>query len=189
MKVGTEDKKKTALAIGLSLVALATVYVNLFSGGSTKPSTPRPRPAAQPRAEAPLEPQGRSSRSVAAVTQTQTRSRRNRTNNFEPIWQQSHEGVFDPLASDPTLRTDLLAAVRRVPAAGFQRNIFQYGQRQRVVQPLSQAEIDKAIATANPKPAPAPPPPVAATPAAPARRTAPRITWKYYGFASPTGDG
>lgn len=189
MKLGTEDKKKTALAAGLTLVALGTLYVNVFSSGSAS-SAPRSRPAAQrpqPEAEAPLQPQAtRSNRSVAALTQA--RARRNRSNDFEPIWQQSHDDEFDPLGADPTLRTDLLAAVRKVPMSDYQRNIFQYGERRRVVEPLSQAEIDKAVAKAEPPPPP-PPPPKVVEPTAPPRRTAPRLTWKYYGFASPTGDG
>ena len=45
MKLGTEDKKKTALAIGLSIVALGTLYVNVFSGGGSTPSAPRPASA------------------------------------------------------------------------------------------------------------------------------------------------
>jgi hypothetical protein len=194
MKLGTEDKKKTALAIGLSVVALGTLYVNVFSGGGSTSSTPRPRPAAtQPSAEAPLQPQARPSRTVAAVQAARSTSRTNRrrqTNNFEPIWQQSHEGEFDPLAADPTLRTDLLAAVRTVPMSNYSRNIFQFGERRRIEQPLTEAEKQKAaaLATAQKPPTPAPTPKPAAAAPPPARK-APRITWKYYGFASPTGDG
>lgn len=191
MKLGTEDKKKTALAVGLTVVALGTLYANVFSGGGA-PSTPPARPAApQPQAGAPLEPQTRPSRGVATVlgNRSASRTRRSRGNNFEPIWQQSHEGEFDPLASDPTLRTDLLAAVRTVPMSQYSRNIFQFGQRRRIEQPLSDAEIKKASETATVTPPKPTTPEPAAAAAPPAARKAPRITWKYYGFASPTDEG
>jgi len=193
MKLGTEDKKKTALAIGLSIVALATVYVNMFSGGGAARPAPRTAPAAAlPRAEAPLQPQTRASRTVAAIEGARgpsRSSRRGRSNNFEPIWQQSHEGEFDPVAADPTLRTDLLAAVRQVPMSRYSRNIFQFGQRRRIEEPLSQAEIAKAAAAATKSEPPKPAPAKAAAAAPPPASRAPRIAWKYYGFASPADDG
>lgn len=193
MKLGTEDKKKTALAIGLSAVALATLYVNVFSGGGSSAAKPGPRPAAsktQVQVEAPIQPQARPSRTVAAVQSSRTgSSRRRQSNNFEPIWRQSHEGEFDPLAADPTLRTDLLAAVRRAPMSPYSRNIFELGQRRRVEQPLSETEKRKAAQLAVVQTPPPAPPPAPSTPAPPPARTAPRIAWKYYGFASPTGDG
>jgi hypothetical protein len=183
MKLGTEDKKKTALAGGLCLVAAVTLYVQFFSGGA---GTSRP-PAARPQGQAASStPQAAPARGVAAVTRP--RVRRQAGNDFEPIWRQSHEGEFDPLASDPTLRTDLLAAVREVPMGDYGRNIFEYGERRRIVEPLSEAEIKKATEKAAAPPPPPPPAPVQAA-AAPPQPKAPRLTWKYYGFASPTGDG
>jgi hypothetical protein len=187
MKVGTEDKKKSVLAAGLALVALTTVYVQFFSGGSSA-KAPRPRPAAaRPQSQA-SPAAARPNRGVAAASTRRPPARRNLSNTFEPIWRQSHEGEFNPLEADPTLRTDLLAAVRTVPMSPYSRNIFELGERRRIVEPLSDAEIQKATerATPAPEPPPAPKPTVAAAPSKP---TAPRLTWKYYGFASPTGDG
>ena len=188
MKVGTEDKKKTLLAAGLCVVALATVYVQFFGAETAAPSRPAaPRP--QPQSPAVSSTQPSSARGVAAVTRPRT-NRRLMGNDFEPIWRQSHDGEFNPLDADPTLRTDLLAAVRQVPMSGYSRNIFEYGERRRIVEPLSDAEIKKATErAAAATPAPPPPMPTQAAPAAPAGPKAPRITWKYYGFASPTGDG
>ena len=189
MKAGTEDKKKTALAAGLTLVALVTVYVQFFSGGGSGSASapPRPRPAAatQPRPQAPAGLEAASNRNVAAASRP---SRRALSKDFDPIWRQSHEGEFDPLAADPSLRTDLLVAVRTVPMSAYSRNIFEFGERRRIIEPLSDAEIAKAAERAIPEPTP-PPPPVQMAAAAPAKRTAPRLTWKYYGFASPSGDG
>lgn len=190
MKLGTEDKKKTALAVGLTVVALGTLYMNVFSGGGST-SSPRPaRPAQSATATAP-QPQARPSRGVAAVRSNRSsgRSRRSRGNTFEPIWQQTHESELDPLAVDPTLRTDLLTAVRNVPMSGYSRNIFQFGERRRIQQPLSEAEIQRATQAATVKPPPPPTPTPAAAAAPPAARRAPRISWKYYGFASPADDG
>ncbi|MEZ5366533.1 MAG: hypothetical protein R2748_30390 [Bryobacterales bacterium] len=81
--------------------------------------------------------------------------------------------------------------MRSVPAAGFQRNIFQYGERQRVVQPLSQADRSRPSQRPIPNPPPASTRPLPSPASPPHRRaaTAPRLTWKYYGFASPSGDG
>ncbi len=190
MKLGTEDKKKTALAIGLSVVAAATVYVNVFSGGGSSAPATRPRPAAsEPRADAPIPAQTRPARTIAAVQSSRSRTTRlRRSNNFEPIWRQSHDEEFNPLAADPTLRTDLLAAVRQVPMSRYRRNIFQFGQRRRIQQPLSAAEIAKAAQKAT---TPRPRPPIQAKPTTvpPPARSAPRITWKYYGFASPSKEG
>jgi hypothetical protein len=125
---------------------------------------------------------------VVAASSRPRPSRRSLSNDFEPIWRQSHEDEqFDPLEHDPTLRTDLLAAVRDVPMSPYSRNIFQFGERRRVVEPLSEAEIKKATERATPPPPP--PAPVPTVAKAAEKPTAPRLTWKYYGFASPSGDG
>ncbi|MBI1357808.1 MAG: hypothetical protein GC160_26020 [Acidobacteria bacterium] len=195
MKIGTEDKKKTILAVGLTLVALGTVYVQFFTGdaGST---TPRAVASTQPKSA--LSPQARPSRNVgagaapAAAVSTGGRRRVVRVGNaFEPIWRRSHDDdAFDPLNEDPTLATSRLAAVRGVSFGGVERNIFRFGERKKAVAPPPDSTIAEAqkrqqefaarAKAQNPQPTAAP---------AEQPRRAPRLTWKYYGYAAPSGDG
>ena len=188
MKLGTEDKKKTYAAVGLMVVALGTVYVQFFSGAPVVPSGPPPAPrtAAPTRA---IEPQARSARQFSGRTTTTRRRRTGAAGEFDPIWRRSHEDEeFDPLQADPTLRTELLAAVRDTQFLGVDRNLFQFTTRRAKPTPPPpadlvkqaqerQAAFEKSQAEAK-----------AAAKAAPPPKRAPRITWKYYGFASQAGD-
>lgn len=193
MKIGAEDKKKTALAIGLTLVALGTVYVQFFSGPADtgRPSgravTPKSALPAQTRPARVVTPPAAADTATTARRRTGTRNQRGA---FEPIWRRSHEDDdFDALAEDPSLATERLAAVRAVEFNGVERNIFRFGERKKVVAPPAASTISEAqrrqeefaakaqAAAAKPAPAPAKP------------TKAPRLTWKYYGYASPSGDG
>lgn len=182
MKVGAEDKKKVYLLAGLTVVAAVTVYSQLF--GNDAPMQQVNRRAPQPAAAA--SPQARASRKAPS---SRTTSRRQQMRGrFEPIWQALQEDeTFDPLEADPTIRTDLLAAVRAVSFEGVERNIFEFTTRKAKVEPgPTQEEKDAAqkilTAAANkpkkatPKPKPKPGPP-----------RAPRLTWKYYGYANEAG--
>lgn len=195
MKLGTEDKKKTAAAVALTAVALITVYVQFFSGGG---STTRPRPVPpRPAASAPVAAPGPATASATpagsterrAVRRTAPRSttrRRNQSGDFEPIWRRSHEDeAFDPLADDPSLQTALLDAVRAVGFSGIDRNIFEFTARRKKVAPpppdlvaKAQAQQDAFAKRAEE---------AKTAPAKPAERRAPRLTWKYYGFAGEAG--
>ena len=187
MKLGTEDKKKTYAAAALMVVALGTVYVQFFSGAPAVPSRPPPTPRAVTSTRA-IEPQARSVRQLSGQT-TARRRLTGTAGEFDPIWQRSHEDeAFDPLQADPTLRTELLAAVRGTVFRGVDRNIFRFTTRRAKPAPPppadlvkkaqeAQAEFEKSRAEA-----------AAAAKSAPAPKRAPRITWKYYGFASEAGD-
>ena len=178
MKVGAEDKKKLALAIGLSLIAAGTVYVQFFSGEAA-PTPPIPRPAPPATAQQP--------RAQAARQQQAPRpaSRRPRTavrgGEFEPVWRNfAEEEGFDPIEADPTLRTDLLAAVRNVDFNGVDRNIFEFGPLRPATPPPSAEDagraqrLQQAFADAN---RPSAPPP-------PSKPAMPRLDWKYFGYAA-----
>lgn len=194
MKTGTDDKKKTALAVGLTLVALGTVYYQFFSG----PSAPVTAPARAVTPQSALPAQAKPARAVApagAAAETARPARRRTTvrrqqGAFEPIWRRSHEDeTFDVLAEDPSLATERLAAVRGVSFDGVERNIFRFGERKTVAPPPAAATVSEAqrrqqeFAAKARQPEPKP----AETPKAAAK--APRLTWKYYGYASPSGDG
>jgi hypothetical protein len=195
MKLGTEDKKKTMLAVGLTAVALGTVYFQLFSEepltGGRAPSAAR---AVSPKSAIP--PQARPARGVAAVNASTTTTRRRTaarrgSSAFEPIWRRSHEDdAFDALSEDPSLETARLVAVRGVSFEGVERNIFRFGERKRVVEappPAATAEAQRRQEEFAARAQQAAAAPVAAP--EPARAGAPRLTWKYYGFASPSGAG
>ncbi len=179
MKVGAEDKKKLALAIGLSAVAVATVYVQFFAGDAVPPQQAAARRAAPQTGVA---PQGRPPRRASGQSSRATRAR---GQSFEPVWRRSAEDEnFDPLETDPTLRTDLLAAVRGVEFNGVSRNIFEFTTRKRAEPVPTDAEIAKAAALQNQAEQARKPPAAAKPAAAPAQPSAPKVNWKYYGFAS-----
>jgi len=99
MKLGTEDKKKTAIAAGLLLVAVF-LLVRAFSGGEDSSA-----PAARPAAAAP----GPSTAAQSGTTQTMRKTAR-------PLLAQT---------LDPTLRFDLLKASEDVSYKGSGRDIFR----------------------------------------------------------------
>ena len=76
--------------------------------------------------------------------------------------------------------------MRGVDFSGVERNIFQLSERKANIPPPKQEDVDRAqqlLAQAQ-KPAappPAPPKPVDTKP------RAPKITWKYYGYATESG--
>ncbi len=81
---------------------------------------------------------------------------------------------------DPTLRIDLLAKVRAVEFEGVNRNLFQFTERQKVIAPPPKEDVDEAqkrlaaAAASNTE----------SKPQSPQPPRAPRISWRYYGFAN-----
>jgi hypothetical protein len=181
MKVGAEDKKKVAVAVALSVVALVTVYVQFFTGDPVVGGAPRVRPAeaglatrAQPARQAPR-PAPR--RRVQGSGQA-----------FQPVWERLEaDENFNALEADPTLRTDLLAAVRAVEFSRVDRNIFEFTTRQRAVVAPSAEDVRRAAELQQQAERSAPD--VSAQPAVPSVPRAPKISWRYYGFANEDDDG
>lgn len=186
MKVGTEDKKKTLAAAALCGVALITAYVQFFSGapvigGGVAPTASSARPVAG----------GLPARAQPA-RRLPTAAPRRRVQGggqaFQPVWERSQENEnFNPLVTDPTLRTDLLAAVRAVEFTNVTRNIFEFRSRQRVDPGPTAAETARAAELQ--RLAERPPAPVQVRPAEPTTPRAPRLTWRYYGYANRDDDG
>ena len=182
MKVGAEDKKKVALLAALSAIALVTVYIQFFSGA---PQNGAGSPAARPAAGLPPT-QAQPARRITAPARRRVQAG---GQAFQPVWASLRDDeTFNPLEADPTLRTDLLEAVRSVSFTNVERNIFEFTTRRRVEVPPSAAEIARANALQQAAereaapPAPVQPP----TPQAP---RAPRLGWRYYGFANADQDG
>ena len=185
MKVGAEDKKKVALLAALSTIALITVYSQFFSGAPQNGAgRSTARPAASRLSGVPPAAQVQPARRVAPPAR---RSVQGGGQAFQPVWVNLREDEsFDPLEADPTLRTDLLEAVRAVTFTDVDRNIFEFSTRQRVEAPPSAEEIARATAlqqAVEREPAP----PVA--PPTPQPPRAPRLDWRYYGFANADQDG
>lgn len=187
MKVGAEDKKKVAALAILSAVALITVYIQFFSGDPVQggASGPTARPPGRLAAGAPtarVQPARR-------VTTPARRRVQGGGQAFQPVWAslRDEEG-FNPLEADPTLRTDLLEAVRSVTFTNVDRNIFEFTTRRRVEAPPSAAEIARAndLQRAAERQAA---PPAAVQPSTAQTPRAPRLNWRYYGFANADQDG
>ena len=186
MKVGAEDKKKVALLAALSAVAVVTVYVQFFSGDAQSGAA---SPAVRPAAGLLSAPPAATVQPARRVAVPARRRVQGGGQAFQPVWAslRDEEG-FNPVEADPTLRTDLLAAVRAVNFTNVERNIFEFSTRRRVETPPSPAEIARATAlqqaaereAAQPQPV-APPQPQAPR--------APRLSWRYYGFANADENG
>ncbi|HWB83459.1 MAG TPA: hypothetical protein VG675_04925 [Bryobacteraceae bacterium] len=175
MKLGLEDKKKTGILIGLSLVVVYLMYTNLFSSpsGPASEATRATAPAVElPTADSPRAEQ-------AAPPRAPSRAR---GDEFHPVLHSKRpEDRIDPMTVDPTLRLDLLAKVQAVDLAGGNRNVFQFS-----TPPVKEVPKDKGpkiplkpvTVTAVPKP------PVPAGPPPP-----PPINLKYYGYSSLSASG
>ena len=175
MKVGAE-RNKVIVLIAVSVIAAYTVYSQFFAGPPV--ATPGPRAAAAAASARPPAKRPAAARSPVRV----------RGGAFRPTFGSGDpDEALDPMAVDPTLRTDLLAKVRAVEFAGVKRNLFQFGQRKKKVElpsPDKVAEAQKRLdaarnAKANQKNKQAA--------AANTQKKAPPIQYKYYGFAHEPG--
>jgi len=185
MKVGAERKKLILLG-ALSLVAVYTVYTQLFS--TPAPITPRaPRSSAGQELEQVTPAQRRSTRKAAPKSSSRESVR---GAAFRPSYPGGEgDEALDPHKVDPTLHVELLAKLRTISFEGVERNIFAFGERKKVVAPPDPADVaaaQKALEdAAKVKPAVAA---VPSKPAEPSTPKAPPIKWKYYGFAESSTD-
>jgi hypothetical protein len=187
MKIGAEDKQKVKALAALSAIALVTVYVQFFTGAPSPGGANNPAAVRANRAASGLpDPQAQPARRV-----TPPARRRAQTGGqaFQPVWTSlGDDESFNPLETDPTLRMDLLAAVRAVTFTNVERNIFEFTSRRRVEAPPSATEIARATElqqAAEREAAPSAP----IQPPTPQPPRAPRLSWRYYGFANADQDG
>ncbi|MDA1313201.1 MAG: hypothetical protein O2968_07700 [Acidobacteria bacterium] len=177
MKIGAEKNKIILLAV-VSMIALYTVYTQLFSG---PPTPPAPRPAPQ------LAQAQRATRTQPKKAAPSGRTL-SRGGNFRPVFGTgADDEPLDPMIVDPTLRTDLWTRVKSVEFSGVERDLFRFGERKKPVvappDPDKVAEAQRRLVAAQA--APKNPKPAAAAPKSGSK--APPISFKYYGFASAAG--
>jgi hypothetical protein len=184
MTMGTNDRKKVVILVGLLVVAAIVFWIN--SGGEEGTTAP---PAAQgPRPVAPMVAPRRGDAPARAQTASpaQTAGRGRVLQEFRPsLKPRRPEDRPDPMSLDPQLRTDVLAKLQNVSVQGSNRNIFDF----------SQAPPPKTVETAAAKP-PVPSPIVGAegtpdgAPATPPPPPPPpKVPLKFFGFVAAQAQG
>jgi hypothetical protein len=163
-------QQKGYIALGGAMLVLA--YNLLMPDSSTPSATPRTR-VTEP--EAAPEETARSAREQAAS--------RGRDEFLPKLRDKRATKQLDPTTVDPTLHTDLLAKLDRVPPAGSGRDLFSFGKapvilkdpepRVQVAAPVIGPRVIQRPVDAGP-PKPAPPPP---------------INLKYYGIVTTLANG
>ena len=177
MKIGAE-RNKVILLIVVSSIAVYSVYTQLFAPESQ--SVP-------PRA-------GRTASSSAAPRTALARRAtpqavRVRGGSFRPSFPSAGAVEnLDPMNIDPTLRVDLLERVRAVSFDGVSRNLFQFGVRKKKKPEVKPPSAEQLAAVRKRMQAAAQANTVAAGTSGPAKRKAPPIKLKYYGFANEPGN-
>ena len=163
MKLGAERKKVALLSV-LTVVAGYSVYTQLLSD-STGVADPSVKTVGMTQRE--MNPR---------IRTTQKRS-------FSRVGFDSVKESFDPMTSDPTLRTEVLEKVRAVTFKGVQRDLFRFSQRKKpkVVLPTDEA-IKKAQSRLNKKTKYTKP--LKSRELTKDKSNTPQIRWKYYGFAN-----
>lgn len=142
MKLGTENRTKTLIALGLLVVAVLLVLRMFFSGPPT-PARTGARRTAQTSA-------GRQSSATAAQAATQSRPAGDRTRYLS--------ATLAPTL-DPRLRFDLLKSSEEVKYEGTGRNIFSAQSAPvNIPEPVKNPRIDDEAA--NVPAGPPPPPPI-----------------------------
>jgi hypothetical protein len=131
VKIGAENKKKLALAVGLMVIA---VVVLLFSTGGSAPTPARPATTVSPAIPSPVA-------TVRPAARPKTHGKKSAA----------------PRSLDPTLRYDWLKSTEDTEYAGNGRNIFQ--AQAEIPTPVASVRTPEEI-EAERHPPPPPPPPI-----------------------------
>lgn len=189
MELGAEPKKMAFLA-GLLLLAAYLLYSNVFSGPETGPGpAASARPVASPPAGTDAAQQARQAQNSLIATGPRVPDRPRAPggrSEFKPTLKPK-EGA-DPMAIDPSLRTDLLDKLEKATVSGSQRSLFEFGAAPRLEdtikkQPEPRIAVQRKMI--GPEPPPRPPPP--APP--PVKPPPPPINLKFYGNMVPANSG
>jgi hypothetical protein len=165
MKLGTENKRTTIIAVVLGLLAVLafTRMITSFSGGSSTPAPTLGNSVAAVNAAA-----NEAGQSAAPTTHTTTRQR-TRTRNDKRV-----AGAKVTQSLDPRLNLALLEQSEKITYTGNGRNIFKMEEEPKIETPV--ASPMTAQQQKPPRTVPQPPGPP------------PGIPLKFYGWASKPGE-
>lgn len=167
MPTGLGAEPKKVIFLIFLVVLLPVAY--WFGNSSDVPTAP-----SRPASSVPVAPAGSPAAPIRPPAAKARPPQRGGTADFRPTLKLPDD--FDLSTVDPTLRTDLLARVREVDAAGGSRSLFEF-----YTPPPPPPPVEPI------KPQPPPPPPVVAetkpiAPAAPVKPPPPPIPLKYFGY-------
>jgi hypothetical protein len=186
MELGAEPKKMVFLG-GLLLLAAYLFYSNVFSDPETGPGpAASARPAASQSAGTGAVQQARQAQDSLIATGPRVPDRPRvpgGRSEFKPTLKPK-EGA-DPMAIDPSLRTDLLDRLEKATVSGSQRSLFEFGATPRPEdtikkQPEPKIVVQRKMIGPEPPPPPAPPP---------VKPPPPPINLKFYGSMAPSNNG
>lgn len=186
MELGAEPKKIAFLG-GLLLLAAYLLYSNVFSDPETGPGpAASARPAASQSAQTDAVQQARQAQDSLIATGPKASARPRvpgGRSEFKPTLKPK-EGA-DPMAIDPSLRTDLLDKLEKATVSGSQRSLFEFGATPRLEdstkkQPEPKIVVQRKMIGPEPPPPPAPPP---------VKPPPPPINLKFYGSMAPSNNG
>jgi hypothetical protein len=186
MELGAEPMKIAILA-GLLLLAVYLIYSNVFSDPeSGRGPAASARPAARPAPETGAIQQARQAQDSLIATGPKASARPRvpgGRSEFKPTLKPKEGG--DPMAIDPSLRTDLLDKLALAKVSGSQRSLFEFGAAPRLEdaikkQPEPKIVVQRKMIGPEPPPPPAPPP---------VKPPPPPINLKFYGSMAPSRGG
>jgi hypothetical protein len=186
LELGAEPKKIAILA-GLLLVAAYLFYSNVFSDPETGPGpAASSRPTARPAPETDAVQQARQAQDSLIATGPKAPARPRvpgGRSEFKPTLKPREE--TDPMAIDPSLRTDLLDKLALATVSGSHRSLFEFGAVPRPEdatkkQPEPKIVVQRKMIGPEPPPPPAPPP---------VKPPPPPINLKFYGNMVPANSG
>lgn len=187
MELGAEPKKVAILA-GLLLLAVYLIYSNVLSEPESGPGpAASTRPAAGPSAGTDAVQQARQAQDSLIATGPKAPARQRvpgGRSEFKPTLKPK-EGA-DPMAIDPSLRTDLLDKLDRATVSGSQRSLFEFGATPRPEDTIKKQQPEPKIVVQRKMIGPEPPPPPAPPPVKP---PPPPINLKFYGSMAPARGG
>ena len=178
MKLGLENKKKTAFLGVLVMVCGYLLYTNVFSG---PPAQSGGRQTVAPAANRESLPVLAPPAAPAAAARVQ--ASRSGSEEFHPVLRSKHqEERINPLEVDPTLHLELLEKLQEATAENGGRNLFQFS----APPPPPQTQTSK-LNLPEPVVTPQPQPVVPAVPLQPP--PPPPIALKYYGLSTARANG
>lgn len=200
MKIGTDNPKQVAAAGILVCVAAYAMYTQVLAPADgpaySRPATPMPAaPAplntASLKATEAMETARKSAEARGADARQVSRRKGSAFGEWVPTLKpKKPEDRPDPAKVNPALRTELLAKLQGVTAAGGGRNLFEFGIAQ--AKPIDDVKIALGKKGTGKKGADGVPAVDGAKPADPPKASdskppAPPVPLKYYGFVAGSG--